>query len=130
VKPNFRFRQRTERFGIPKMKHEKIERYHIKRPIVLTEDLAFLLLGLLDPFEISTFCGCVVSDVGLLLLVYLTSVYNLFNSTCRHQPENFDIPKLTYTICSILSLEVITWVPVGIEDNNFVRARNVQTDAY
>ena len=60
---------------------------------------------------------------GLLLeldLVDLASVHQLFDCATSHEPHDIDISLLPDPERSVLRLLVVAWVPIDIEDDDFV----------
>lgn len=90
------------------------------KKIIKSENLAFCVSVVLDAFEVSTFGGGVVTDVCLLLFVDLPCVDDFFDCACGDKTIYFYVSLLTDTVCSVLSLKIVTWVPVWIKDDDFI----------
>lgn len=90
------------------------------------ENFALQLFLILHTLEVSTFNRGVVANVRLLLFVDLARIHDFFDCASRDQAEDLDIPSLTKTVCTILSLKIICWVPVWIDDDNFVCGSDVE----
>ncbi|KAH0294792.1 DNA excision repair protein, partial [Aureobasidium sp. EXF-3399] len=106
-------------------KHENFA--FVAEDVRQTKDFALLVCCILYTAEVATLGRCIVSDIGLLLLVDLTGIDNLFHSSGRYQTEYFDVTDLTHSISTILSLKIPTWVPVWIEDHDLVCRSDVET---
>lgn len=66
-----------------------------------------------------------IANVGLLLFIDLSCVDYFLDCTSRDEAEDLDIAGLANAVSAILGLEVVAWVPVGIENNYLVRGSYV-----
>jgi hypothetical protein len=73
--------------------------------------------GPLDTLKVASFVGGGVADVGLLLFVDLAGVDDFFDCALGDEAEDFDVAALADSEGAVLGLEVVCWVPVGVEED-------------
>lgn len=73
--------------------------------------------GTLDAFKVAALVGGGVADVGLLLLVDLAGVDDFLDRALGDEAEDFDVAALADSEGAVLGLEVVRWVPVGVEED-------------
>ena len=101
-----------------------------RKQVPKSEDFALLVSLILNPLEISSLFGGIISNISLLLLVNLSDVYDLLYRPGRNQPIDLDSSELTDSVSSILSLQIVARIPIRIKDHDFVGTCDVQTDAW